>query len=631
MANWRVKMSKVGFPINDLARRKLQTSLIIITLTLTVASTLFLLLFSSRLGYSTASGAVALTQGLTTIFSQFILFIGALIFVIGGVLITFVTFLMMVQRTRDFGLIKAAGCPNSLVAGYFMTEMLTTTLAGCILGIALGFLIDYAVANLVFSGYQLPNFWFAPLVFVSFFVLSIVFGLQPILKAGKMSPVKALSPVNYYGLTVGSKRKPVSRSAMTWRIASRSLFRRQSTSIRIILLLSVVFILLTVSVAGGIIADDTTTSWVHKAIAEDTIAIAHNSMGSQYKLLLSKFSGAEETGNFTYSDPKLAIPQAVFEQLRVMTSVRMVDARLILKEKIGEVSNFTVIPDTGQTVSVGDSRQGNAIVIGVHLQQLAGSWFVQGRFLGGNDDLEAVIGDSVAHAMYSSDPSKHVILSDPLVEGIEFRNNTFHIVGLCVDPINNGFVIYVPIQRLENITGISSPNLLLVNLNNQTDRSAVIAQIKTLIQTTDPDLNVFTIDDVAAKNTNFLASTWSTIMLLPLFTLASAALCLVGYMMIEVDEQHQEFAVLRAVGAKPKIIIFILAIQSTIVLLSSFAIGIPLGTFVTLLILMKEPLVTSVTVLEITGWLLAVLSAMFLFSLYPAFRLAKASILKIMT
>jgi ABC-type antimicrobial peptide transport system permease subunit len=102
-------------------------------------------------------------------------------------------------------------------------------------------------------------------------------------------------------------------------------------------------------------------------------------------------------------------------------------------------------------------------------------------------------------------------------------------------------------------------------------------------------------------------------------------------MMLAVDEQHQEFAVLRAVGAKPKIVIIILSIQSLIVLISSFAVGIPLGVITTLLILMSQPLITSVTVLEITGWLLAALSGMFIFSLYPAFRLAKTSILKIMT
>jgi ABC-type antimicrobial peptide transport system permease subunit len=631
MVNWRAKMSKAGFPINDLLRRKLQTSLTIITLTLSVASTLFLLLFSSRLGFNAASTVGTLTQGLTTIFSQFILFIGVLIFAVGAVLTSFIAFLMMAQRTRDFGLIKAAGCPNSLVAGYFMTELLTTTFIGCILGIALGFFIDYAVVNVVFSAYQLPNFWFAPLVFVAFFVLSVVFGLQPILKAARMSPLKALSPVNYYGLTTASKHKPLSRSGITWRIASRSLFRRQSATIRIVILLSIVFILLTVSVAGGIIARDTTTSWVQNSVDKNTIAIAHNSMGNQYELLLSKFSGAKETGDFNYSDPKLAIPEGVIGQLSALSSVSLVDSRLILKEHVNEISNFTVDPDTEQTYSVGDNRQGDAIVIGVNPENLAGTLYVQGRFLNANDDLEAVIGDSVAHSMFSPDPSKQILLSDPLIQSIEFQNNTFSIVGVCVDPVNNGLVTYVPIDRLENISGVSNPNLLLVKLNNSTDRSATVAQIKTLIQTSDPDLNVFELDGVIAKDTNFLASTWQTIMLLPLFTLASAALCLVGYMMLAVDEQHQEFAVLRAVGAKPKIVVFILAIQSVIVLLSSFAVGISLGTIITLVILMKQPLVTSFTILEITGWLLAALAGMFIFSLYPAFRLAKTSILKIMT
>ena len=127
MADWSVIMSSAGFPINDLLRRKLQTSLTVATLTLSVASTLFLLLFSNRLGLGISSTTGALTQGLTAIFSQFILFIGILIFVVGAVLTSFIVFLMMAQRTRDFGLIKAAGCPNSLVAGYFMTCLLYTS------------------------------------------------------------------------------------------------------------------------------------------------------------------------------------------------------------------------------------------------------------------------------------------------------------------------------------------------------------------------------------------------------------------------------------------------------------------------------------------------------------------------
>ncbi len=628
-ANWMVKMSSTGFPINDLLRRKLQTSLTIATLTLSVASTLFLLLFSNRLGLGFASAKGTLTLGLTAIFSQFILFLGALIFVVGAVLTSFVVFLMMAQRSRDFGLIKAAGCPNSLVAGYFLTELVIVTFLACVLGVVFGFLMDFAVANIVFSAYELPNFWFAPIVFVAFFVLAFFFGLQPLLRASRISAIQALSATNYHGLTIGSKHKALSRSALTWRIASRSLFRRQSATIRLVFLLSIVFVLLTVSVAGGVIANDTTTSWIQKTVDSDTIVVAHSSMGNEYKLLLSKFSGVNEIGDFNFSDTNLGISSVVVERLSSLSGVSLVDSRLVTKQHVQEVANFTIDPSSLATFPVGDSREGESIVVGVGSKNLASNWSIKGRFLSGNGNLEAVIGDSISQSMYSPHPSRYVVLADPLVEGIKFQNATFSIVGVCVDPLNNGFITYVPLDKLENITGISSPNLLLVKLNNLTDRNLVINEARRIVQSANSDFDVFDLNEVIQKNTEFLVSTWQTIMILPLFTIASAALCLAGYMMIAMDEQHQEFAILRAVGAKSRIIVNISAIQSAIVLLSSFAVGISLGIITTLMVLMTNPIVTSLTILEIAVWLLAALIAMFLFSLYPAFRLSKTSILRI--
>ena len=208
-------MIKTNFPTNDLVRRRFQTSVTIITLTLSVASTLFLLMLTNRIGFGTSSAAGILTSGLTAIFSQFIIFIGVLIFIIGAVLTAFTAFLMMMQRTRDFGLIKAAGCPNNLIGGYLMAELLITTALGCTLGVGVGFLVDFGVSKLMFLSYQLPNFLFAPLVFVAFFIVALVFGLQPIIKASKMSALQALSPVNYYGLTAMGRHKALSKSALT--------------------------------------------------------------------------------------------------------------------------------------------------------------------------------------------------------------------------------------------------------------------------------------------------------------------------------------------------------------------------------------------------------------------------------
>jgi ABC-type antimicrobial peptide transport system permease subunit len=126
-------MSETFFPVNDLLRRKFQTGLIMVSLTCSVASTLSLLLFSDRVGFGILSAAEgSFTLGLSVVFSQFMLFVGILIFAVGAVVTSFIVFLMMAQRTRDFGLIKAAGCPNSLVFGYFLTELLMVTVACCL-------------------------------------------------------------------------------------------------------------------------------------------------------------------------------------------------------------------------------------------------------------------------------------------------------------------------------------------------------------------------------------------------------------------------------------------------------------------------------------------------------------------
>jgi ABC-type antimicrobial peptide transport system permease subunit len=616
-------MSKAAFPVNDLLRRKLQTSLTIVTLTLSVASTLFLLLFSRRIGFGITSASDTLTHGLSAVFSQFVLFVGILIFAVGAVITSFIVFLMMKQRTRDFGLIKAAGCPNGLVFGYFMTELLVVTFLGCVLGLVLGFVADFAVTNILhFQAYQKPpDLWLAPLVFAAFFALALIFGVKPMLDAARLSPIKALSPVQYFGLSTGHKLKPLSRFGLTLKIASRSLFRRQSASIRIILLLSIVFVLLTVSISGGIIASDTTRSWVEGAIGKNIVVVAHKNMATQYQLLLSKFFGVAENCDFNYVDERLAIPDTILQQLNSTPGIATIDARLILKEHVQEISNFTIDPETLVTIPVGDSREGDSLIVGVDPEKVTATWFIQGRFVNTEDALEAVIGDSISQTMFSQ----------PLSQSIRMQNRTFSIVGVCVDPINNGKVTYVPLEQLQNLTGIPNANIVLVKLDSSADRSATLTQIKDEVTSVNSDLTVFELDEVFQKNLGFLGSAWSTVMLLPLFALASAALCLIGYTMLAVDEQRQEFAILRATGTKPNAVIAILAVQSLVVLLSSFAVGISLGVIATLLILVPNPVVTTVTILELAALLFTALAGMFLLSLYPAARFAKTPILKIMT
>jgi len=101
--------------------------------------------------------------------------------------------------------------------------------------------------------------------------------------------------------------------------------------------------------------------------------------------------------------------------------------------------------------------------------------------------------------------------------------------------------------------------------------------------------------------------------------------------MLSVEQQHQEFAVFRIMGTKPKDVVTILAVQSLIVLLSSVSVGISLGIIITLMLLIPQPVVTVFTIIVISGWLIAALAGMFLSSIWPAVRFAKKPILKIMS
>ncbi len=619
-------MSESAFPVNDLLRRKLQTSLILISLTLCVASTLFLLTFSEKIGFgilSTVEGKM--TMGFSIIFSQFVIFIGILIFIVGAVIISFMIFVMMAQRVRDIGLMKAAGCSNDLIFGYFMTELLIVTFVSCFLGAVLGILADFASNSLFNSpSFQISqktiNFWLVLLVFVLFFALSLIFGAKPILDTTKIEPAKAISPTHYIGLNKEPGFRVMSKSSLTIKIALRSLFRRKSATIRIVLCLTAVFILVTVAVAGGVIANQTTKSWVKKAIGKDIVLVAHQEMCNQYNLLLSKFYEAKEDSQFDYTNEKYSISEDVLKRLPLISGNIDVETRLVLGAHVKEVPGYILGPETGATVSVGDSREGESIIVGVEPEKVSSEWFLEGDFLKGGQALEAVIGDSLAQKMFSM----------PLKQSIRLYNSTFDVTGVCVDPINNGNVTYVPLKTLQNITGIPKPNIIMVKVDSSVNRSEILDQIRANVSSVNPEFEAFELNEVLDDCLGFLDYIWSTVMFLPLFSLTAASLCLIGYVMLAIDEQRQEFGVLRALGAKPRTIVKIVSGQSFIVLLSSYAAGIALGIIITLLILVPKPLVTSYTIIEVAGWLLTALVATFAFSLYPAIKFAKKPILEIM-
>jgi len=622
-----LETSDTAFSVNDLLRKKMQTSLAILSLASCVASTVFLLLFAERTGLGISSLVEGkLTTGFSLLFYPFLTLLMVLVIISGVVMISFTAFIMMSQRTRDVGLMKAAGCPNDLVFGYFFTELLFVAFVACGLGALLGVVAEIACSDLLGNFGSNPfqtstGIWTPVAAFVGFFVLSLALGISPVVRASQAEPAKALSPANYLGVEKEPGFTILSRSNLSLKMAVRTLVRHRSATVRIVVCLSLVFLLVTVAVAGGLIARDTSKSWVEDAIGKNMLLIGQREMVAQYQLLCSEFYEGPNNTDFIYTNPRYQLTKSLLASLSSITGVVGLDTRLITEEQVREIQGYIYGSTTSKMQTVGDHREGSSIVVGVDVSTVVSDWSINGQFLQENQPDQAVVGDSLAIALFS----------EPLNQKIGIQGRNLNITGVCLDPLNNGNVTYVSLSFLEDITGATGPNIALVKLDPSANKTEVIERINALLQDEDSNLQVYDLDGQLSKSLDFVGSLWSPIMLLPLFSLVAASLTLVGYVALSIDEQRQEFGIIRALGAKPRAVLKIVLTQSLIIVLASYAIGTALGIILTLLILVQEPLVTTFTVVEIASWLLLALAVTFAASAYPAAIFAKKPLLETMT
>ncbi len=134
------------------------------------------------------------------------------------------------------------------------------------------------------------------------------------------------------------------------------------------------------------------------------------------------------------------------------------------------------------------------------------------------------------------------------------------------------------------------------------------------------------LNEVLGKHMDFLGYVWSFVMFLPIFSLATATLCLLSYMMLSITGQQREFGIMRALGAKPKVILKIVFSEALTITLISGAIGVFVGLFFTFVFLIPEPIISHFTLVSVAGWLLLALGFLCLSSLYPAVKVVKKSI-----
>ena len=95
------------------------------------------------------------------------------------------------QRTREIGIRKSLGAKKRTIAQQFFTETIIIGQLGGLLGTLFGILTGYGLSTLLNFSFTVP--WTAIIAaFITTFVVAIISGLYPAIKASKLDPVEAL-------------------------------------------------------------------------------------------------------------------------------------------------------------------------------------------------------------------------------------------------------------------------------------------------------------------------------------------------------------------------------------------------------------------------------------------------------
>ena len=142
-------------------------------------------------GIFTADTLLALYRRATTGIFAVLVGVVALSLVVGGIVIMNIMLMVVTERTREIGLRKALGARRKDIMSQVLTESVTLSTFGGVVGVSLGFLVARAIATVTPLPARL-ELWSVALGIGITAAVGLFFGAYPASRAARLDPIEAL-------------------------------------------------------------------------------------------------------------------------------------------------------------------------------------------------------------------------------------------------------------------------------------------------------------------------------------------------------------------------------------------------------------------------------------------------------
>lgn len=142
-----------------------------------------------------ATDSLESISGTMSTFRSFLWIISLVAAIAGGVSIFIVMLISVVERTKEFGILKASGWSNGNIIGSVVIQSVTVSLLGAAVGLGLGYLAGMGIDQYMAVGIAIitPKLVIEVAAFGLF--VGLVGGLYPAVRAAHVSPIESMRAV----------------------------------------------------------------------------------------------------------------------------------------------------------------------------------------------------------------------------------------------------------------------------------------------------------------------------------------------------------------------------------------------------------------------------------------------------